>query len=285
MQLSLVLFLPSLFALCPALTAVTRNSTSSPAEFSYTGVDGPLGWTRGNEVNPTCSTGTNQSPINIDGAISVAQSPVKLIIRDARLKFTNNGHTLQVTTGGTLKVGRKKYQLVQFHFHTPAEHRIDDEFFPLEMHLVFQAAGAQPNDPGKSKPYCARAPTNHNHQVKLVIGVLFEVYAFSTTQLLRSLAGNLPKTPGTTVTTRRLSFENLIENIEKNGLYTYQGSLTTPPCSEGITWLVSEKVLPVDVATYKAFKSIIKFNARYAQNTPGEENLITFAKDNYPSTA
>lgn len=65
----------------------------------------------------------------------------------------------------------------------------------------------------------------------------------------------------------------------------YQGSLTTPPCSEGVTWLVSEKTLPVNVATYKAFKSIIKFNARYAQNAPGEENLITFAKDNYPTEA
>ncbi|KAG6899077.1 hypothetical protein C0993_001107 [Termitomyces sp. T159_Od127] len=268
MQLSLTLFFPSLFALDPTLIAAARNSTSSSAAFSYTGVDGPLGWTRGNDVNPTCSTGMNQSPINIDDAISVAQSPVELIIPDAELNFTNNGHTLQVTTGGTLKAGTEEYQLVQFHFHTPAEHRIDDEFFPLEMHFVFQAAGAKPTDP-----------------VKLVIGVLFEVYKFSTTQLLRSLAGNLPKTPGTTVITRRLSFKRLIERIEENGLYTYQGSLTTPPCSEGITWLVSQKVLPVDVATYKAFKTIIKFNARYAQNTPGEENLITFAKDNYPSTA
>ncbi|KAG6875683.1 hypothetical protein C0992_002835 [Termitomyces sp. T32_za158] len=267
MQLLSVLFLPSFFAFYPAFTSAAENSTSSSVTFSYTGINGPLGWTKGDGVNPKCSTGTNQSPINIDDTISVTKSSVELIIPDARLNFTNNGHTLQVTTGGKLMVGRKNYQLIQFHFHTPAEHRISDEFFPLEIHLVFQAAGAQSTDP-----------------VKLVIGVLFEVHTFSTTQLLTTLAGRLPKTPGTSVMTRELIFEPLIRHIEEEGLYMYQGSLTTPPCSEGITWLVSEKTLPVNVATYKAFKSIIKFNARYAQNMPGEENLVTFARSNYPTT-
>ncbi|KAG5335575.1 Carbonic anhydrase [Termitomyces sp. T112] len=268
MQLSLVLLIASLCALFPAYTAAAGRSTASSTHFSYTGIDGPLGWTKGDDVNPKCSTGTNQSPINIDSTICVTKSHVKLSIPNARLNFTNNGHTLFVATGGSLSIGAENYQLVQFHFHTPAEHLINDEFFPLEMHLVFKAAGAQPTDP-----------------FRLVIGVLFETWAFSTTELLRVLAHTLPREAGTSVITRRLIFEPLISHIEKEGLYTYQGSLTTPPCDEGITWLVSKKTMDVNLKTYKAFKEVIKFNARYVQNTPGEKNLITFAKDNYPTTA
>ncbi|KAG6887966.1 hypothetical protein C0995_011359 [Termitomyces sp. Mi166 len=284
MQSLYVVLLTSLFTLFTLITAAAGVSTSPLASFGYTGIDGPLGWTRGNDANPKCSTGTNQSPINIDSTIPVTKSHVKLSIPDGRLNFTNNGHTLQVTTGGSLLVGLEKYQLVQFHFHTPAEHLIDDEFFPLEMHLVFQAAGAQPTDPCKVETFLTHThPTNHEPLVKLVIGVLFEVYSVATMDFLTTLAMDLPKTAGTSVITHELIFEPLIKHIERERLYMYQGSLTTPPCSEGLTWLILEKALRVDVATYRAFKNIIKFNARYIQNTPGDKNLITFAKDNYPT--
>ncbi|KAG6852974.1 hypothetical protein C0991_007785 [Blastosporella zonata] len=177
----------------------------------------------------------------------------------------NSQHTLRVDKEGTLIFGEEEYYLGQYHFHTPSEHLINDEFYPMEMHLAFRAAGATDADP-----------------FTLAIGILFEVYADATTELLTTLAKCLPKTENQAVETGELIYGPIIRHFEENGLYQYQGSLTTPPCYQGITWLVSEKTMDVDVATFKAFKSIMKFNARYPQNTPGQENLITFAKDHYP---
>ncbi|KAG6836274.1 hypothetical protein H0H93_009546 [Arthromyces matolae] len=268
MQFPSILFLTvALYSAIPVLA--TDNSTlplPTELDFGYTGIDGPLGWTRGNDLNPLCSTGVHQSPIDLDETIPFIRSHVNLAIPDGSYNFTNNGHTMVIYLGGNLSVGAHDYELVQFHFHTPAEHLIEHVFYPLEMHLVFRDAGASDNDP-----------------FTLAIGVLFEVSATSTTQLLNTLAKTLPKTTGSTVTTDKLVFGPLIDHIEHGTSYTYQGSLTTPPCSEGLKWLVSQQTLDVDVQTYKDFKGVMKFNARYLQNSPGQENLITFAKDNYPT--
>ncbi|KAG6919150.1 hypothetical protein DXG01_008957 [Tephrocybe rancida] len=95
----------------------------------------------------------------------------------------------------------------------------------------------------------------------------------------------MPASPTSPAITGNLAFQPIIKHITTQGLYRYGGSLTTPPCTEGITWLVSGVPLDVDVATFNTFKKVIKFNSRYTQNTPGQQNLISFARDNYPPTA
>ncbi|KAG6852972.1 hypothetical protein C0991_007783 [Blastosporella zonata] len=265
MQLPFTFVLAALFVWRPVHA---RHSTlvSRAHTVGYTGTSGPLGWSTPTE-NPLCSTGTNQSPINVDSTTtSVNTDKLVLTIPDAASMFTDTGHSLEAAMSGKLTLGASAYQLVQFHFHTPAEHRLNQEFFPLEMHMVFKAAPAQPADP-----------------YKLVIGVLFEVSGTSTTALLSTLAKSIPTSQGTPVKTGTLSFAPIIKQLQSQKLSQYQGSLTTPPCKEGITWLVLPTPLDVDVATFKAFKKVIKFNARYTQNTPGQQNLITYAKANYPA--
>ncbi|KAG6919148.1 hypothetical protein DXG01_008955 [Tephrocybe rancida] len=262
-----------LLALRPVVCLTTGNSSliaraAAAHDVSYTGTSGPLGWTRKTE-NRLCSQGTNQSPIVIDSTSTTHNSAsVTLIIPDTTSTFTDTGHSLRVAMegkGGKLTLGSDGYELLQFHFHTPSEHRIDNMFFPLEMHMVFKKA----NEDGP----------------KLVIGVLFEVSASSKTDLLATLATTMPTSQTTPATTKNLAFQPIIKHITGQGLYRYAGSLTTPPCAEGITWLVSRLPLDVDVATFNTFKKVIKFNSRYTQNTPGQQNLISFARDNYPPTA
>lgn len=101
----------------------------------------------------------------------------------------------------------------------------------------------------------------------------------STTELLTSVITNIDKvtTPGTATTTGALDFAPIIAAVQAGPLFQYVGSLTTPPCAEGLTFLVLEKPLALNVKTFNTLKSVIKFNARYTQNALGQTNLLDVA--------
>jgi carbonic anhydrase len=114
------------------------------AKFNYDGNTGPLNWLELNPaVNSACSIGKNQSPINVDTtALKPASGSTlnfKLTPVTTGALFENLGSTLEVTTNGSMTLGGKAFSLKQFHFHTPSEHRIDGEHYPMEVHFVFQA--------------------------------------------------------------------------------------------------------------------------------------------------
>jgi carbonic anhydrase len=98
----------------------------------------------------------------------------------------------------------------------------------------------------------------------------------TTTPLLSSVIQNLSKitTPGTATETGPLNFKQVIDHIENTPLFQYTGSLTTPPCAEGLTFLVTKEPLPLDVKTYNRIKSVVKFNSRYTQNKLDQDNLV-----------
>lgn len=229
-------------------------------DFGYGDDNGPLLWHTLSPENSLCKTGRNQTPINIfDGQIAFLQEDRTFNFLNAQSGTVENlGTTIQVAAGGTTTIGSKAYNLQQFHVHTPSEHRIADLHYPLELHLVHQA------DDG----------------ALLVIGLLFELTVDgSTTNLLTSLTRNIDdiRTAGSSAGTGPLNFNFIARQLERSRLYDYSGSLTTPPCSEGVRWLVAENPLPLNVATYNAIKSVVRFNARFTQNDPGEQNLLELA--------
>ncbi|KAG5637200.1 hypothetical protein H0H81_005413 [Sphagnurus paluster] len=268
MYLLQLLFVASLIATSygtpNSLIPVANNGTNAQSlvsrSFGYTGITGPLGWSGLSPESAMCSNGTSQSPINLDSRVRNPQINPTVRIKDGSGDFENLGNTVEVKLFGETAFEGKVYGLKQFHFHTPSEHRIKDEYFPLEAHFVHQAVDG----------------------TRLVLGVVFEITTNgATTEFVRTLAQHIKKikVPGSKTRVNGLKFRQIVTTIHKSRLYQYAGSLTTPPCSEGITWLVSQTPLPIDVASYLAFKKIIKFNARFTQNTPGQRNLIEVAAE------
>ncbi|KAJ7473944.1 alpha carbonic anhydrase [Mycena latifolia] len=231
------------------------------SKFGYSGLQGPLHWAGLDEANSACRMSNVQSPIVLDDKVGKAKSAPKVEIETVEeAEFENLGTTLEVVISGKTTFEGKEFTLQQFHLHTPSEHRINEEYFPLEMHMVHQA----------------------EDESIAVIAVPFQLTEDGkTTELLTSVIENLSKVtePGTSTTTGKLDFAPLIDAIQTRPLFLYTGSLTTPPCKEGLTFLVMEEPLELDVKTYNALKSVIKFNARYSQNTLGESNLLAVAND------
>lgn len=170
-------------------------------------------------------------------------------------KLENLGTTLEVPVTGSTTIAGVQYNLKQFHFHTPSEHRIFEEYYPLEMHLVHEA-------------------TDGSKRIA-VLAVTFQL-SQSTTELLTQVFKNIgnARKPGSVATTGPLNFGPLVNHLSTTPLFRYNGSLTTPPCAETVTFFITEKPLLLNIQTFNAVKSVIKFNSRYTQNKLGAENLL-----------
>ncbi|KAJ7681920.1 putative carbonic anhydrase [Mycena polygramma] len=233
------------------------------SNFSYSGTSGPLAWAGLSPANCACRLGKTQSPIVLNASTPFAASaPVLRIPTLKSAELENLGTTLEVPmseSGGTITFNKRVSQLKQFHFHTPSEHRVREEYFPLEMHMV------------------------HQSSVDGSITVLALLFQLSengaSTPLLASVTKNLANAtqPGSSTTTGPLDFTAIARAVSSGRVYHYVGSLTTPPCAEGVTFLVLADPLPLDVRTYNALKRVLRFNARYTQNTLGKLNLLEVA--------
>jgi len=233
------------------------------SKFGYDGLKGPLNWFGLNETaNSMCAKGSNQSPIVIDSTISVVagSSISSFTVPDYPngAKFENLGTNVEVVVNGSLVDGNDgiTYKLSQFHFHTPAEHRVADVYYPMEMHWVLQSStGAY-----------------------AVIAFLVELCENlgCTDPVLESVFSAIGEItePGNATLTSPLYFAELEQKFLGGQIWRYNGSLTTPPCSEGVDWLISQTLLTIDLLTYLKVKSVVKFNARYTQNTLGGVNLL-----------
>ncbi|KAJ6457556.1 alpha carbonic anhydrase [Mycena vitilis] len=222
-----------------------------------------LAWAGLSPANCACRRGKTQSPIVLNASSPLATSaPLLHIPTLASAELENLGTTLEVPmseSGGTLTFDNRVLQLNQFHFHTPSEHRVGGEYFPLEMHMVHQSIvdGSI-----------------------MVVALLFQMNeSGASTPLLTSVMKNLGNAtqPGSSTTTGPLDFTAIARTLSSGRVYQYAGSLTTPPCTEGVTFLVLADLWPLDVRTYNALKRVLGFNARYTQDTLGDMNLLGVA--------
>lgn len=207
--------------------------------WGYEGEHGPAHW------GGDCKTGQSQSPINLTGA--AAGSPgLNLNYTTSPVKILHNGHTVQANLDGksTLTTGGKEYSLVQFHFHAPSEHTIDGKPADLVAHLVHKSADG----------------------ALAVVGVLFNEGVENS--FLGKFWEHLPaqKSPehdtGVTV-----DLNEVLPAVR--GHYAYSGSLTTPPCSEGVSWFVMHTPVTISSAQLAAFRKVIDKNVRPVQPLNG----------------
>ncbi len=227
-------------ALCPLCTNV--GIASEGAHWSYEGTHGPDHWGDLDPASRVCAVGTQQSPIAIDAAVEAQLPPLQFSWARKADSIVNNGHTVQLDLkdGGVLVVGADRYKLVQFHFHHPSEHLVHDHGFPMEAHFVHGTASGSLG----------------------VIGVLMTVG--KPNSVFAEIAATMPTSAGTSVTAGPgIDPSGLLPS--RRGYYRYSGSLTTPPCSETVDWMLLADPIEVAEADIDAFAKLYPMNARPAQ--------------------
>lgn len=218
---------------------VAETSTQEHAlHWSYTGDGAPYYWGGLKEEYATCGSGKRQSPIDISSVTVSSLPAIDVDYKDTPLDIVNNGHSIQVNyaQGSSITVGGKRYNLLQFHFHAPSEHTMGGKSYPMVMHLVHKADDGQ----------------------LAVIGVM--IRAGNENHMINKIWQHIPATAGESVTVADVSV-NAIGLLPRDPTYfDYSGSLTTPPCSEGVHWMFM--AAPIDFARGQ----IEKFTAIYTGN-------------------
>ena len=217
----------------------TEATKDQHAQWSYLGVENPNHWGMLSEEYKTCESGNRQSPIDITMTHhGDHHQKLEFHYQTSQLHEMNNGHTIQVSHVSNCRVDLNdhNYKLRQFHFHSPSEHHIEGNAFPMEMHLVHQDE------------------TGH----VLVIAVMME--ADATQPVLTKLWRWLPDQIAKEVTVPlQLSLIDLLPTNTHH--YTYSGSLTTPPCTEGVQWIVLKEPMHITQQDVDQFVHIIGHNA------------------------
>ncbi len=217
--------------------------------WSYEGEGGPERWGALKAEYSVCASGQRQSPIDISDGIGVDLEPIRFNYRPSQFRIVDNGHTVQVAVGGSsIMLLGKVYDLVQFHFHRPSEERVNGKAFDMVAHLVHKA------EDGKLA----------------VVAVLLE--KGQENALIQTLWNNLPLEKNEEVTPPAVSIDLAQLLPENRNYYTYMGSLTTPPCSEGVLWLVLKQPKQLSAEQLGIFARLYKNNARPIQ--PGFSRII-----------
>lgn len=222
------------------------QASGGKAHWGYEGNEGPAHWGEISHDYHTCKDGKYQSPIDITNAQKGKLGKISFSYRASPKNIVNNGHSIQVNMneGSTITVGGKTYKLLQFHFHSPSEHTINGKPAAMVAHFVHQAKDGQLG----------------------VIGVL--INTGKANKVIGQLWKNLPTSAGESKDlTGKINVKGLLP--KNKAYYNYTGSLTTPPCSEGVNWMVMETPIQVSEAQLKTFNKIFNGNVRPIQPLDG----------------
>lgn len=235
-------------AVCFALAFTAAINAQETHSWGYSGDTGPKHWS---EVSPTCKVGHAQSPINITHAELRDLPNLEFSYHPAALKVIDNGHTVQVNyvPGSTLKVGDKTYELVQFHFHHKSETAIGGKHAPLEAHLVHKDKDGN----------------------LAVVAVLLQ--EGEPNPAVATTWSNIPavKEKEASLDGVEIQAEQLLPANRR--YYTFSGSLTTPPCTESVTWLVMVNPMTASKEQIEKFAKLYPNDERPVQPLYGRSVL------------
>jgi carbonic anhydrase len=240
----------SALALC--LAGATATAAEAAPRWSYSGADGPDRWAALSNAFATCGSGHQQSPIDLTAAASRDLANPEIAYQASEATIVDNGHTVELDLargGSTLTVDGVPYALVQFHFHSPSEHTVNGNSFAVELHLVHQADGG----------------------ALAVIGVF--IAGGAENPALVPLLAALPSKENREVRLRA-PFDPATLLPEDRRAYRYTGSLTTPPCSEGVTWLVMQTPITASGQQIAALARALGGNNRPVQGRGDRELLL-----------
>jgi carbonic anhydrase len=225
-----------------------HHDAHKAAHWGYSGEHGPAEWGGMEPGFSECKLGKEQSPIDIRDA-KVAKLPaLDLHYAASGAEVVNNGHTIQVNlaNGGALNLDGVPYKLVQFHFHAPSEEQVNGEAFSMVIHMVHQ---------------------NANGKLAVVAVLLKEG---KSNAILAPIFEKLPQSEG-----KKMTLAGTFSPIDilpvDHGYFKFIGSLTTPPCSEGVRWQVLKQPVEVSKEQIAAFRKLYPMNARPVQPVNGRK--------------
>ena len=252
--------------MCITSCGKTRNIPSDieKMEWGYGPENGPDVWAELSSEYILCAAGKHQSPIDLVNPTPVKLPPITYAYHRATdLNIRHTGHTIEVAypEGNWIVVDDTRYQLLQFHFHAPSEHTVAGKPFDMEMHLVHKSEAGS----------------------LAVVGLLIKTGNHNSA--FDPVWAHLPAVPGETQRIGQVNVD-LHRMLSANGqvtdaavqpfsnTYRYDGSLTTPPCSEDVKWIVLTTPIEMSEAQIAAFKAIIHDNNRPVQPLNGRELLV-----------
>lgn len=213
------------------------------AHWDYVGENAPYRWGDMKSDFATCKSGQRQSPIDIRNPVVSELEPITFHYEESPLKVLNNGHTIQVefAPGSFILHGGSRYELLQMHFHNPAEERVNGRAFDMVAHLVHKSA-----------------------QGKLaVVAVLMS--AGGANPFIETIWNTMPGTAGKTRERPEVQINPMSLLPADRNFYSFQGSLTTPPCTEGVQWLVMKTPVELGREQLNHFGALYPMNARPIQ--------------------
>lgn len=210
-------------------------SSQANSLWTYEGSGAPENWGKLSDEFKVCESGFNQSPINIDNVIDGKLKPLAINIHTHAQKIVNNGHSIQINVNDDddFSIDGATYQLKQFHFHSPSENEIKGKQYPLELHFVHSK-----NDGGVA-----------------VLAIMLE--EGDANPAIEQVLSNIPK--------EKNQEKELDKSIDLTALYPddksyyrFSGSLTTPPCTEGVVWLVMKQPISASKEQVKQFQQALE---------------------------
>lgn len=239
------------FLICSGPIQAQAHPSGDQEHWSYSGPGGPEHWGDLETGYSVCKTGTRQSPIDIQEAKPGDLPDIHFNYQVSPLRIINNGHTIQINyeSGSSITIGDKQYSLVQFHFHHPSEEKIAGKQFDLVAHLIHK-------DPQGNLA---------------VVAILFQ--SGQTNPFLDLLWKYVPKDIGREAANKKVNLNVADLLPADHSYYTFAGSLTTPPCSEGVTWFVLKNTVELSPEEISTFAKWYPVNARPIQPTNEREIL------------
>ena len=223
------------------------TESAHAAEWGYAGKIGPAHWADLSPDYSLAKSGKQQSPIDIKSALAQPLPKIKFQYQPAPVRMVYNGHTIEEEeeAGSSISVGEARYELKQFHFHSPSEHTVDGKSFAMEMHLVHKTESGQ----------------------VAVVAVLID-QVDKPNESFAVLLDRLPtKLTRRTASNRQIDANALLP--KDHAYFAYEGSFTTPPCTEGVKWFVLQKPIGLSKKQIDEFRKTINGNNRPVQPRHG----------------
>ncbi len=229
-----------------ATVAAAAPVQAHGTHWSYEGQLGPANWGKINSEWAKCGTGNRQSPIDLRDGMKVDLEQIVFDYKPSSFSVIDNGHTIEVTMAGGnyITIMNRSFELVQFHFHRPSEERINGKGYEMVAHLVHRDAEGK----------------------LAVVAVLLE--RGKAQSVIQTVWNNLPLEKNDTVTPSVVLDVNELLPARRD-YFTYMGSLTTPPCSEGVLWLVMKEPVQASPQQMALFSRLYPLNARPIQASSG----------------